>query len=286
MRYQRFMFFESWSRSWEFAKLSYSTLFEHKHLMVFPVISTVATLLVLMSFLLPLELTGTMDRWIGELDSGGGATEDPVIYLTTFAFYLCNYFAIVFFNTALIASVMNIFEGGSGSLSFGLKFATRRIHAIFGWALVSACFGMILNALERNQKIGRFVASLLGSAWTALTYFVIPVLVSDGVGPVEAVKRSMRTLKDTWGTALTGNFSMGAFGFLLMLPVLILGVVLAIYVDVVLALATCIPLGILAVLFSSTADAIFKAYLYAYATGKTLPEEADTTSMRDAFSAK
>ncbi|MGB0744877.1 MAG: DUF6159 family protein [Opitutales bacterium] len=280
------MFFRTWSRSWEFAKLSYSTLLEHKHLIAFPVISTAASILVLMSFIVPLEMTGTLDGWMASVDAAEGAPEDPTMYITAFLFYFCNFFAIVFFNTALIASVMDIFEGGKGSLGFGLKFALRRIHAIFGWALVSACVGMILNALERNEKIGRFVAGLLGSAWTALTYFVIPVIVSQGLGPVAAIKESMNVLKKEWGTALMGNFSMGTFGFLLMLPVILVGIVLGIYVDVVVALAICIPLGILALLTSTTADAIFKAYLYSYATGKTLPEGVETFGMRDAFSQK
>ncbi|PXA04286.1 hypothetical protein DDZ13_07055 [Coraliomargarita sinensis] len=278
------MIFRTWSRSWEFAKLSYSTLFDHKHLMVFPAISTTATILVLMSFLLPLEMTGQLDTWLASIDSEASGSEDPTMYVTAFLFYFCNYFCIVFFNTALIASVMDIFEGGQGRIGFGLKFAMKRIHAIFGWALVSACVGMILNALERNDKIGRIVASLLGSAWTALTYFVIPVIVAEGLGPVAAIKSSMNTLKKEWGTALMGNFSMGTFGFLLMLPVIGIGIVLGLYVSIPVALAICVPLGILAVLFSATADAVFKAYLYSFATGKTLPDNVDTLSMRGAFS--
>jgi hypothetical protein len=277
------MFFRTWSRSWEFAKLSYGTLLDHKHLIVFPAISTIATILVLMSFVVPLQMTGTLDTWLASIDSEAAASDDPTMYVTAFLFYLCNYFCIVFFNTALIASVMDIFDGGQGRLGFGLKFAARRIHAIFGWALVSACVGMILNALERNEKIGRFVASLLGSAWTALTYFVIPVIVAEGLGPVAAVKSSIKTLKKEWGTALVGNFSMGIFGFLLMLPIIVVGALLGIYVNLPIALAVCVPLGILAVLFSATADAIFKAYLYSFATGKTLPANVDTCGMRDAF---
>ena len=278
------MFFRTWSRSWEFAKLSYGTLFEHKHLVVFPIVSTIATILVLMSFLVPLEMTGTLDAWLASIDSEVAASDDPAMYVTAFLFYFCNYFCIVFFNTALIASVMDIFEGGQGRLSFGLKFALKRIHAIFGWALVSACVGMILNALERNQKIGRFVAGLLGSAWTALTYFVIPVIVAEGLGPVAAIKSSMHTLKKEWGTALMGNFSMGTLAFLLFLPVIGIGILVGMTVNVTAAIAVSVPLGLLAVLASATADAVFKAYLYSFATGKTLPHNVDTNAMRGAFS--
>ncbi len=278
------MFFRTMSRSWEFAKLSYSTLFEHKHLMVFPLISTIALVLVIASFLVPLGLSGQLQTWVDSAEAQGSTHEDPMMYVTSFLFYFCNYFVIVFFNTALVASVMDTFEGGPGKLSFGLKFAARRIHAIFGWALISACVGMILNALERNDKIGSIVASLLGSAWSALTYFVIPVIVTDGLGPIAAVKHSMRTLKDTWGTALMGNFSMGGIAFLMMLPIIAIGILLGMSVGVKVAIAVCVPLVIIAVLASSTADAIFKAYLFSYATGKALPANVDTSSMRDAFS--
>jgi hypothetical protein len=84
---QSAMFFKSWSRSWEFAKLSYSTLLDNKHLIVFPVISTVATILVLMSFLLPLQMTGTLDNWLASIDSEAAGSNDPTMYVTAFLFY-------------------------------------------------------------------------------------------------------------------------------------------------------------------------------------------------------
>ncbi len=275
--------FESWSRSWEFAKLSYRTLLDHKHLIVFPLISTVATALVFLSFLLPLMQTGQLDAWLNAIGDETTQQQDVGMYVTAFLFYFCNYFVIVFFNTALVASVMDIMEGGAGKIGFGLSFAIKRIHAIFGWALVSAVIGMLLEAIERNEKAGRFIASIIGSAWTALTYFVIPVIVSEGVGPIEAFKRSMRTLKETWGTALTGNFSMGGIAFLLMLPVIGIGVLLFMTLTPALAIAISIPLILLAATTTATADSIFKAYLYAYATGRTLPEGADRAAMREAF---
>ena len=165
--------------------------------MIFPIISTTATILVIASFLLPFAMTGTPDTWIASVYFEAGAPEDPTMYVTAFLFYFCNYFTIIFFNTARIASVMDIIEGGKVSLGFGLKFATRRMHSIFGWELISAVIGMILKAIKRNEKAGRFVSSLLGSAWTALTYFVVPVIVCDGVGPIEAFKRASRALRDT-----------------------------------------------------------------------------------------
>ena len=35
------------------------------------------------------------------------------------------------------------------------------------------------------------------------------VLVVEGVGPVEAIKRSASLLRKTWGEQIVGNFSIG-----------------------------------------------------------------------------
>jgi hypothetical protein len=285
--------FESLSRSWDFTKLSYGLLREHKHLTLFPVLSTTATVMVMASFILPLWGLGMFEEWSAAMDSTSEQPQDASMYITAFLFYFCNYFVIVFFNTALCACVMEILERGSASVSFGLKFATKRIHSIFGWALISAVVGMLLKALERNQKAGRFVAAILGSAWTAMTYFVVPVIATDGVGPIEAFKRSLRTLKSTWGTALMGNFSMGTIAFLLMLPIFALGGLLfwaafsaqstALFV---VAILSTVLMVVVAIAATSTADGIFKAYLYTYATGRGLPEGVDAAEFDQAFRSK
>ena len=46
--------FQTLARSWEFAKLSYGLLWEQKRLLVFPLLSGVAALVVTLSFFLPL----------------------------------------------------------------------------------------------------------------------------------------------------------------------------------------------------------------------------------------
>ncbi len=95
----------------------------------------------------------------------------------------------------------------------------KRIHLIAGWALVSATVGLILKIIESyNKKIGGIVASLLGAAWTIVTFLAIPVLVVDNKGPIDSLKESASLLKKTWGKQLAGNFSFGLIFFLLFLP--------------------------------------------------------------------
>ena len=70
--------------------------------------------------------------------------------------------------------------------------------------------GWCLRAIqERAGLLGRWVAGLFGLAWTVATFLVVPVLVSENVGPVDAVKRSAELLKRTWGENVVGNVGIG-----------------------------------------------------------------------------
>ena len=71
-----------------------------------------------------------------------------------------------------------------------------------------------------------------------------------------------------------------------MLPVIAIGFLIGMSAGIAVAIAVCVPLGILVALVSSTADSIFKAYLYSYATGKSLPAQADRSAMAEAFTSR
>lgn len=276
--------FASLSQSWEFAKTSFSILNENRRLLAFPIMSGIAAVLVSVSFFIPLERTGQL----AEFQNSG--TEDPLLYLVLFAFYFANYFVIVFFNSALVIGTMSALEGQPPSVKDCLQMASRRLPQITGWALVSAAIGLLLRALERNQKVGQFVVSLLGMAWTAMTFFVIPLIVTQGLGPIAAVKKSIDTMKSTWGTALTGNFSLGLISFLLMIPVLLVAGALIFFgvssqspTLFILMIIAAITLVLFSMAVSSAVSTIFMTVLYCYATGRGLPDEIRTHPFRNAF---
>ena len=283
--------FMSLSRSWDFSKMSYRLIGQHKHLLIFPLVSTMAALIVSLSFALPMWQTGQLAEWLELMGDESTARGDVMMYVMAFLFYFCNYFTIVFFNTGLVACVMRIMNGEEAPVSYGMGMAFKRMPQILGWALVSAVVGVLLKAIENsNKKAGLFISSLFGAAWTAVTYFVVPVVVVDGVGPIEAFKRSMSTLKSTWGTALAGNFSMGFLAFLVMLPIILgmfalgwLMISMQSMVGLIIVGVVGVVLMVMATAVTGAADMIFKTYLYAYATGKSIPAEVDTGCFRDAF---
>ncbi len=290
--------FATIGRSWHFAKISYGIVWDFKKLLVFPLLSTVAAAAIIASFVAPLWASGTLETWLAFLDEESGtaaSTSDQVtMYVTLFLFYLCNYFVLVFFNAALTACAMKVVDGETPTVGYGLSMAGKRLPQIAAWAFVSAVIGVILKAIENmNEKAGFFVAAILGTAWTALTYFVVPVVVMEGVGPITAIKRSVGTLKSTWGEALVGNFSMGILAFLVILPAfIVVGLLGAMayaagnVIMVGLLIAVAVLIMVIAFAATGAADVVFKALLYNHATGRSVPANVDQSVFQDAFRSK
>ena len=124
-----------------------------------------------------------------------------IIYL--FIFYVTTTFVVIFFNAALIAAANEHFKGNPSGLAVGLRLASRRLPQILGWAVVAATIGTILQMIsERSGIIGKIVISLVGMVWTIASYFAVPAVVIEGVGPIKALKLSVHTIKETWGESL------------------------------------------------------------------------------------
>lgn len=279
-------------RSWKFAKLSWGLILRNPALMLFPVMSSIAAALVLASFILPLWQSGTIQIWVSQAEAGGnGQAGDATKWVVLFLYYFCNYFVIVFFNTGLVACAMRTIGGERVGVGFGMSFAMRRLPQIFGWALLSAVVGVILSTIERsNRQAAALVVAIIGTAWTALTYFVVPIIVVDAVGPIQAVKRSASALRRTWGTALVGVFSMGLLGVLIGLP--FFGVLALLFMSGAAAESTAFSIGLftlgaivltLIVAATSAADSVFKAYLYQYAKRGDQLRGIDTSEFEGAF---
>lgn len=258
--------FETFRRSLELAKASLRVLRSDKELLVFPLISFIALVIVTLSFAVPWALMGGFR----ELESGGpGITT----YVLTFLFYLVTYTVMFFFNTALVGAAMIRLDGGDPTLGDGFRIAFSRLPQIVVYALIAATVGMILRMIsERLGLLGQIVSGVVGFAWNIATYLVVPVLVVDRVGPIAAIKRSASLLRKTWGEQLVGNFGIGLVFGLLGVLALIVGVVLVFALaqaSVVLAIAvgvlTALVVGVIA-LVGAAASGIFTASLYRYAT--------------------
>lgn len=276
------------ARSWTLAKASLGVLRSDKELLVFPLISSIAALLVAASFVLPMFGLGMLDRLDGE------GSLPLAFYLWLFAFYLVQYFVIFFFNAALVGAAMVRLDGGDPTVGTGLRIAAGKWKQILGYAAIAATVGMLLRAIEQRAGfVGRIVVGLIGVAWTVATFLTVPVLVARDIGPVDAVKESASLLGRTWGENLIGNGGIGlAMGLLNVLLVLAGGalvVVFAVQGMAALAITTAIA-GLLAVLGLALVHAalsgIYSAALYRYAMQGDAPAGFDGTLLREAFQRK
>jgi hypothetical protein len=129
---------------------------------------------------------------------------------------------------------------------------------------------MLLQMMERRLRfLGRFVASIIGMAWTLASFFVVPLLAAENMGPVEALYKSGRIFRKTWGEEVVGGFSFGLIFFLLALPGLLLpamGARLGLGPIAMLAgAAVMVIYWLLLGVINSATRGIFVAALYRYA---------------------
>ncbi len=281
--------FQRISNGFALAGSTWRVLIKDKHLLAFPIVSGFFFLLVVASFAVPLATLVDWNQVQQQMQKNNN--KPPVwTYAVAFAFYFCTYFVIIFCNSALISCALLRFNGESPTLADGFRTAMARLPQIFAWALVSATVGVLLRVVENvHEKVGEFVASLLGTAWSVMTFFVVPVLVVEKTGPVAAVGRSLSLLKKTWGEALVGHMGLNFVMFLLAIPILLLmiaGGVMIAYGMAVPGVALLVVAGIAFLMHMAVGAAlhtIFLAALYQYAAQDRVPEGFDRNVMASAF---
>jgi hypothetical protein len=276
--------FDRLRRSFYLVGASAQVLRQDTRLLLFPIVSALALLLVLAAFALPLFGVASIDG-IGK----GGA------YSAAFLFYVVQYFVIFYFNTALVGAVMIRLDGGSPTLGDGLRIANGRIGAILGYAVISATVGVILRAIqERVGFIGRFIAGLLGAGWAAATFLVVPVIVTGEGGAMDSISESTSLLKRTWGENVAGQVGLNvAFG-LLYFGLVASAVLLTLFLATMAAapalyflLAVFVVVAFLGcMLVHATLTGIYSAVLYRYAVGGSDAPGFDRDALASAFQQK
>ena len=272
----------TFSRSVQIFKESFEVLRQDKELVLFPIISGIITILITVSFMLPLAFLFANDN--------GDFKMNPFYYVVIFVLYLLGYFVVIFFNTGLIACAHIRLNGGDPSFRDGLHFAMNNLGKIFGWALISATVGLILRMIrERGGIFGAIAAGLVGIAWNLLTFFVIPVMIFENAGVFDSIKSSASLFKRTWGENVVLRFSVGFIIFLLALvgviPIALAALTKSAVVIILVAAVVVIYWAVLGVL-SASLNGIFAAALYNYATTGTVPSAYSPEVIAGAFEQK
>lgn len=262
---------------------SWNVLARDRKLILFPLFSSIALALVIASFAVPLFNRHTLEQF------QQGAHHDFGFYVLWFLFYFVSYLVAIFFNSALIASVLKCMDGETPTLGYGLRAAWERLPQIVGWALMASTVGFILRMIEQRVGfVGRLVVWFLGTAWSVTSFLVVPVLVAEGRGPIDAYRESASLFRRSWGEQIIGNVGFGLIFLLAFLPVgILLGIVLDAYPP---SLPVVVSIGVVYLvglgLVQSTLQSIYQAAVYRYAADGTAPRGFDDATLAEAFRSK
>ncbi len=280
--------------SWRLVRASADHLRANTDLLIYPIVSAFLTILVMAIFAVSVLAYKDFDvRAVRDLSAGARLG-------VMFLFYLVVYFVTYFSNTALVGAVLRMMDGEQPTIRESLGIAWDRLGVIFGYALIMATVGMVFRILFGRGGVPMRLAgpimrrvlvfSILGLAWHLVTFLVVPVLVVENVGPIEAVKRSSRLVKETWGEQIVGNTSIWLifsapivlFG-LLALPGLTVALRSSQDVFTILVLYAFVMVIVTLLLVQMALQAIFSAAVYRYAAGKEVVDQFDETVLRNAF---
>jgi hypothetical protein len=302
---------EKLQRSWQLLKTSFTVMQRDRKLLLFPILTTIFTVLLALLFICPVAFQRTgygylsAEHWKAAANSvfvmnsthpaTASAPEQPsertdtepniggvrplgVAYFALM--YFVSMFCATFFNVAFYHQILAALNGQPVSIAGGLRFALSRWQAILMWTLFAGLVGYLIQALERRLNfVGQLIMKLIGTAWSIACVFVIPVLITeDTANPFQVLKKSALTLKKTWGESLIGyaGVSFGSAIILLVSLVWLAGGIALSMAYHLYWLTVLIVLGWLVaiILWSyvlSVASQIFRCALFVYASQGTLP---------------
>lgn len=279
--------FRTLGNTWQITKLSWKVLQLDRELIFFPIMGTLGAIVVGAIAAGVFAGTGTFDRL------GGGDAEFNVVDLViSLVAYFGSLYMVIFCNAALIAAARERLEGGDPNVMSGIRAVRGMWLAILGWTVITGTVGLLLQALqsaarENSHGVMRIVAviivSLLQTAWAYITFFVIPILVVERIGPISAIRRSGSLLRSTWGEQLTASFSFFII-YLLAAIVVAIPVVVLVFVAPVVAIIVGVILGGIAIASVAAMEGIFKAALYEWVSEGKGNEWFDQQLLSDAYS--
>jgi hypothetical protein len=285
-------------RSWGLFFACWQVLRSQPALVIYPIISGIASTLFVALFMIPLVVAGYFDdlfqrdmvtssttNYSGDETASVTASIIPDFlpwqtWAVLFVLGLVLNLITNFCNAAFTAATLIRLSGGEVSVGEAFTVAAARFPAIFGYSMIGATVGLVIRMIEeRVGLIGKLIGAAVGIAWAVATFMVVPVLVVENVGPIEAIKRSMSLLRRTWGEGLICRVGIGAaaglisMGFMLISAIVISAAWRFGNLPITVMAVLVAAIGLIAIgVISRTLSGIFMAALYAYATGRgTMP---------------
>lgn len=283
---------------------SCAVLFQHRKLLVFPLLIAATMFAAFQFFIGPLMFHTTVAESWGllwnpteMLEARRAARQaglpPPDFRHLPFAVlaptYLLGMFAATFVNFAFYSQVISALNGGGVSIRRGFALAMARLPAIFAWALFAGTLGVLLRMVQQRLPLfGQWIVGLLGVAGSVASVFVIPVMLNEPRvrNPVDYLRISANLIKRVWGEGLAGVISLTATTLLLFIGVMVLtGIAAAAMHQYWLISVGFVGLLVLSCLQEGVSG-IFRCGLYIYATEGVAPGPFDADTLNRAWTVK
>ena len=269
--------------TWQLAKISWAVLKKDRELLWIPVLSLLASAVVIVIAIALTFLTLSTES------SHGQTTMEfnPAMIVVYVAAALILGVIAVFFNGALVAGAHERLTGGDPTVRGAIGRAFARIPGLVPWAIITTTVGLVLQALrERSGWLGRIVTHMLEMAWEVVTFLTVPAIVIDDLGAVAGLKQSASLLRRTWGENIAARVGFGLLGFVLVIPAAIVaGLFIASGWQLLMAIGIIAAAAWVAVVMVVLAalSAIFQTALYLYATTGKAPSGFEQAPLAQTF---
>jgi hypothetical protein len=194
--------FRRMREGWELTKKSWSVVRQHPRMLRLTITGGLMAMLVAV-------IVGGPGLWLSTSDID--STRYAGWALLAVASYAASFF-VIYYNVALAAAADEALAGREPDLRAATARARGHLPAIAGWALVSMIVALLINGIrDKGGNAGRILGAVGAAAWGFVTFFVVPVLALEGIGPIAAMKRSAQLVRQKWGQQATGNIAIGGF---------------------------------------------------------------------------
>ncbi len=204
----------AFSRSREVMRLSFQVIKADKELLWFPILSSIFSALYSFAILFPTIIVN--------LIGGGSWAGNAIYYLWLFVVYFGLAVISTFFGVCTCYTAKTRFEGGDATLGQSIKYGFKRFGSVVAWGAVSGVWGVLMAVLQgiadKLGPVGKVLMQILRGAmsfmWNIATIFVVPAITYYDLTPGKAIKKSVATLKKTWGESIIRHFGLGLMRFL------------------------------------------------------------------------
>lgn len=254
-------------RGLRLVRVGFTMVGDEPGLLAVPVVAFVVQLLIIGAGAL-LVLPGLTDgQAAGSSSRPGGLSAGHWAALV--AVGIAVMFVSVVSHATIIARVMARFHGQGMTNRQALSAALSKSPQLLVWAVVNYVVMTVIRNLRSRGILGLLVSSAAAVAWMLASFFVVPVILYEHLGPFAAVKRSTSLCRQRWGENIVGNSAISVIAFVAIMADVVAAAVLgSIFAPVGVVVGV---VGLAAILLVVTvAASAFNAALYWFAvTGES-----------------